>query len=163
MTMFIKLEEGGPVGHPITEENLRYLLPGKFPYPHLFVPTDVESLGFGIYEITEIPTTEYPFKPVEVAPDKRNGIYFQTWSVIEMTEEEKLAATENESRRVRSKRDVELIKSDWTQLADAPITYEEKVLWTNYRQKLRDIPSQAGFPWKVVWPTISSITGVVDG
>jgi hypothetical protein len=28
-----------------------------------------------------------------------------------------------------------------------------KVAWATYRQALRDVPSQAGFPWEVQWPT----------
>ena len=50
---------------------------------------------------------------------------------------------------VRSKRDKILSESDWTQVADAPV---DKAAWATYRQALRDIPSQAGFPNEVTWP-----------
>lgn len=54
--------------------------------------------------------------------------------------------------QVRSRRKGLLFDSDWTQLPDAPLTDEEKTQWSAYRQALRDITAQAGFPTNVVWP-----------
>lgn len=51
--------------------------------------------------------------------------------------------------QVRSQRDFLLASSDWTQLADAPV---DAAAWAAYRQALRDIPQQAGFPDSVTWP-----------
>jgi uncharacterized protein YjiS (DUF1127 family) len=54
---------------------------------------------------------------------------------------------------VRRKRNQLLTQSDWTQLADAPLTQEQKNAWAVYRQALRDVPSSAATPEEVVWPT----------
>jgi hypothetical protein len=54
------------------------------------------------------------------------------------------------SLEVREKRDLKLKNSDWTQVSDAPV---DQAAWATYRQALRDIPSQAGFPNEVTWPT----------
>ena len=43
-------------------------------------------------------------------------------------------------------RDKELRETDWTQLPDAPIDASEKAEWAQYRQELRDLPAQSGFP-----------------
>lgn len=51
---------------------------------------------------------------------------------------------------VRLQRDALLAKSDWTQIGDAPV---DKEAWQTYRQALRDISDQAGFPTDIVWPT----------
>lgn len=51
---------------------------------------------------------------------------------------------------VRFKRDSLLSGSDWTQLPDAPV---DQTAWAAYRQALRDITYQEGFPANVVWPT----------
>lgn len=51
---------------------------------------------------------------------------------------------------VRAKRDALLAQSDWTQLPDVPIADNEA--WAVYRQALRDITEQPGFPTDVVWP-----------
>lgn len=52
----------------------------------------------------------------------------------------------------RAKRDGLLTACDWTQLADAPLSSEAKAAWAAYRQQLRDVPGQAGFPLAVEWP-----------
>lgn len=51
---------------------------------------------------------------------------------------------------VRATRNQLLTASDWTQVEDAPV---DKAAWSAYRQSLRDIPQQSGFPTTVVWPT----------
>lgn len=54
-------------------------------------------------------------------------------------------------QRVRKTRDRLLQESDWTQLVDAPV---DRDAWARYRQALRDIPQQEGFPGEVVWPEV---------
>ena len=49
----------------------------------------------------------------------------------------------------RALRDNLLSSCDWTQVADAPV---DQAAWATYRQALRDIPNQAGFPDNVTWP-----------
>ena len=51
---------------------------------------------------------------------------------------------------VRHRRNMLLNASDWTQLPDVP--QATKDLWSTYRQALRDITSQSGFPTNVEWP-----------
>jgi hypothetical protein len=55
-----------------------------------------------------------------------------------------------QSANARKRRNKLLSASDWTQVADAPV---DKAAWATYRQELRDISAQAGFPATVVWPT----------
>jgi len=55
-----------------------------------------------------------------------------------------------QAKAVRDDRNKRLSDSDWTQVADAPV---DKAAWATYRQALRDISSQEGFPWEVQWPT----------
>ena len=50
---------------------------------------------------------------------------------------------------IRQIRGVKLKECDWTQLADSPVNKET---WATYRQSLRDVPSQEGFPWTITWP-----------
>ena len=40
--------------------------------------------------------------------------------------------------RVRNWRNAELVKSDWTQVIDAPV---DQAAWATYRQTLRDLPA----------------------
>jgi hypothetical protein len=81
--------------------------------------------------------------------------------LIQLTEEEEIELqerkdnwpTEFQAIQVYKTRDLRndlLQKSDWTQVADAPV---DQAAWATYRQALRDIPAQVGFPSEVTWPT----------
>ena len=56
-----------------------------------------------------------------------------------------------ESNKVRLQRNRLLADSDWTQVPDAPV---DQAAWATYRQALRDVPEQAGFPEDINWPQI---------
>lgn len=55
-----------------------------------------------------------------------------------------------QAKSVRQQRTEKLKDSDWTQVADAPV---DQAAWAAYRQSLRDITGQEGFPWTIDWPT----------
>jgi hypothetical protein len=55
------------------------------------------------------------------------------------------------TRAVLMERKAKLVASDWTQLPDVPIS--TKTAWATYRQALRDITAQAGYPTEITWPT----------
>lgn len=50
----------------------------------------------------------------------------------------------------RAERNALLAASDWTQVIDARV---DQAAWAAYRQLLRDIPAQAGFPTDIDWRT----------
>lgn len=50
---------------------------------------------------------------------------------------------------IRAERNAKLAVTDWTQITDATV---DKTAWGIYRQALRDIPAQSGFPNNVTWP-----------
>ena len=52
---------------------------------------------------------------------------------------------------VRTQRTQLLKDCDWTQIADSTA---DKTAWATYRQQLRDITAQAGFPWTITWPDL---------
>jgi hypothetical protein len=54
-----------------------------------------------------------------------------------------------QSASVRTSRNDKLASCDWTQLADSTA---DKPTWATYRQSLRDVTAQDGFPWNVTWP-----------
>lgn len=55
---------------------------------------------------------------------------------------------------IRAKRDSLLTATDWTQCVDCQLSAEKKEQYRVYRQALRDIPEQAGFPYEVVFPKL---------
>jgi len=79
-----------------------------------------------------------------------DGKWYTKYSVADMDDEAKTAKDTEQAKSVREQRSTKLKDSDWTQVADAPV---DKTVWATYRQALRDVPSQSGFPWEVTWPT----------
>ena len=73
------------------------------------------------------------------------GDYYEAVPVPEPTEQE-LAS------RVRSQRDAKLSATDYLIVPDYPISPEDLEAVKVYRQALRDIPEQSGFPKNVQWP-----------
>lgn len=149
MTMLIKLENGNPVGNAVVEENFRSLYP-DLTLPAVLTPEITEPLGFGIFEFTQLPPPD-PFKNiVEGTPVRRDDYRFhQTWLLVDKSPEELAAVTEQEKKAARAERNLRLARSDWTQMPDSPV---DKELWKTYRQALRDLPQQEGFPWGMAWP-----------
>lgn len=50
---------------------------------------------------------------------------------------------------VRAQRDELIAATDWRAASDLTLSSE----WTDYRQALRDVPGQEGFPHTITWPT----------
>lgn len=59
---------------------------------------------------------------------------------------------EEAAAEIRAKRNQLLAETDWTQLADSQLDEEAQAAMRAYRQALRDIPQQEGFPLSVEWP-----------
>ena len=53
---------------------------------------------------------------------------------------------------IRAKRDKLLTQTDWTQVTDTVLSEEKQEEYKNYRQKLRDITKQEGFPYIIKFP-----------
>lgn len=95
------------------------------------------------------------------APPEQEGYYAVMnggWQLVQgekpvwppvISEEEILAAR---AFNIRQERDQLLAASDWTQLKD--IADSISVPYATYRQALRDLPEQEGFPSNVTWPTV---------
>ena len=78
-----------------------------------------------------------------------DGKWYSKFSVADM-DAEGIAATDSaQAAAVRAERNAKLSASDWTQVADAPV---DQAAWATYRQALRDVTAQSGFPWAIIWP-----------
>lgn len=150
--MLIQLENGQPMGHPVLEETFRALHPEML-FPPLLTPEIVEPLGFGMFAFTQAPVLEARYdKLVEVTPERdAAGIWRQLWQIVPMTEAERAVADAQQAETARHARDLKLRKTDFSQLADAP-AWVDRAAWAAYRQALRDLPQQTGFPWQITWP-----------
>lgn len=84
------------------------------------------------------------------APVLSGGVWSVGWTIRSWSQEELDETAEN----IRERRDELLSSCDWTQIPDSPLSDEDKTVWQTYRQELRDITDQAGFPTDVTWPVI---------
>ena len=81
------------------------------------------------------------------APSEWHKYHFESKQWIQ---DKPIEAIESE---IKVQRKQLLLDSDWTQLTNNPLTTAQQASWATYRQELRDIPSQSGFPFAVIWPT----------
>lgn len=96
------------------------------------------------------------FKPYDQDTEKlvsvdpyEEGDWVYTVAVEPKTPEELQADLDSKAAKARAQRNLLLADSDWTQVLDAPV---DRTAWATYRQALRDISSQEGFPVSITWP-----------
>ena len=110
----------------------------------------LEALGADIvFEGPQATPTRYQVSFRDGVEQDAEGRWFTKYSVADLDAEGIAAKDAEQAKSVRDERTQKLKDSDWTQIADAPV---DKAAWATYRQALRDIPSQAGFPWDIQWP-----------
>lgn len=142
--LYIKVENGAPVGHPMLADTVRGLLEtstlndafakqnGYFPFQNIDVPDTHDIKGSDGYELG----VDEVVRPKLV--------------IVELSLEEK------RDRFIRPNRDRLLFLSDWTQMSDSPLSAAKKEEWAEYRQELRELPDtypNAIQPEDIVWPT----------
>jgi hypothetical protein len=164
--MQVRLRTTGAVMY---ESELRsYLKANDGPSYDQLTPEVMEAIG--VDPVLEGPQatggTVYQYS-VYGGVEEINGQWFTKWNLgpsffdTEDAEGNVTTAAENEAaykatkdaeqaKSVRSQRGDKLKDSDWTQVADAPV---DKEAWATYRQSLRDVTQQSGFPWTITWPT----------
>ena len=134
--------------YPLFEGDIRLLFP-NITFASPFVPPD----QYKAVSSTPRPEISYLQNVEEGPPEQANNEWKQTWVISDATPEQVEERTNRRGDEVRLQRDQLLLKSDWTQLDDTPIINAKKLEWASYRQSLRDLPQQQGFPWEVNWPT----------
>jgi hypothetical protein len=92
----------------------------------------------------------------QVNPTYDNNEWVTTWQVTAASADEIAKRLAAKSQDVRFERNQLLTDCDWTQLPDSPLDTDTKAAWATYRQQLRDVTDQTGFPWNVIWPTAPS-------
>ena len=136
-------------GEVITESEFRQLYKNTS-----FPPQLSEELinSFGGDVVFESPTPETGRYEIAF----RDGVqlignkWFTKYSKVTLDEDAIAAKDSQQANLMRSERNRRLSECDWTVLPDSPVDVNA---WSAYRQSLRDVPDQAGFPWDVQWPT----------
>lgn len=115
------------------------------------VPSNQDLAYFSVVKVTTSPQPAYDYtKNLSLTAEEVNGQWVEKWVAADASKEEIIERTENQANNVRAERNEKLSRSDWTQGKD--IADNVSTAWATYRQALRDIPAQEGFPWNVTWP-----------
>jgi len=126
-------------------------------FPNVSIPITLKQEDFDILGIDPIfegsqPTLTRFQSIIRTGPVQDSlGNWVWQYATTDWTVEAVAYATDNQWINVRQTRDNLLLKSDWTQLSDAPLTAEQKSTWAAYRQALRDITTQTD-PFNISWP-----------
>lgn len=145
--MEIRIRATGAV---MFESELRaYLLANDGPSYDQLTPEIMEAIG--IDPVLEGPAAQPTRYQVAYRDgvEQIDGAWYTKYSVTDMDAEAIAAKDAAQAQSVRDQRKAKLAECDWTQVADSPV---DKGAWATYRQALRDITTQAGFPWEINWP-----------
>jgi len=138
--MFVKTTNGQVEQFPYTLGDLRRDNPQtSFPKQ---VPDSVLA-AYGVYPVQAVPAPAVDSKTHRVLQSvaQSGEGWTQTWTTQELSQTQ---AEDN----VRAHRNRLLSETDWTALSDNTLSAEMSA----YRQALRDITTQTGFPYEVQWP-----------
>ena len=150
--LYIKISDGQVKEYPYSLEKLRDENPNvSFPQ----TPDENTLQSYGVCKVVGVnrPTVGYAKNVSEALPEFVDGQWVQSWEVTDATSEEIALRLKSLSDKVRSKRDALLSDSDWVVIKSVEGATQVPSAWATYRQELRDITNQTGFPAEVVWPT----------
>jgi paraquat-inducible protein B len=147
MTTYAKIENGNVTSYPLSEGDIRNLFPNtSFPTNNFQTPD-----GFVLVEATATPSINFNQKITEASPQLVDGKFQQVWNVVTLSSQELTQKTSEREITIRAIRNKLLMDSDWSQYKDIPESVSTP--WATYRQALRDITNQSGFPIDVTFPT----------
>jgi hypothetical protein len=137
-------------GEVLSQGQVRSLYPNTS-FPSQWTPALVEELGLDpVFESPTPTTTRYQTAFKDGVEQDAQGRWLWKWSISEMDDDAKAAKDAEAAKSVRADRDKRLAECDWTQLSDSQV---DKAVWATYRQALRDVPAQTGFPYDITWPS----------
>ena len=138
--MYIKLTNGQPEKYTIGQlrrDNPNVSFPKR--------PSDELLADWGVFKVAPSMRPKHDSMAQTIREEsivEIDGVWTQQWLVEDKPQETVEAI-------IRDRRNKLLEECDWTQVIDAPV---DQTAWGAYRQALRDISSQEGFPYSVEWP-----------
>lgn len=158
--LFVKLATGQPKTKvQLRNENKHMSLPESW------TDATLDSLGVARVQSVAQPSANTTHVPVNDGVEQVDGVWRQKWvmqarfteytdannniiTVQSQADAYQQSLDDAEAAKVRATRDTLLAETDFYALSDVTMSAE----MTAYRQALRDVPSQAGFPFTITWP-----------
>jgi len=120
---------------------------GDTQYPPGWFNDPAERAKIGVIEV---PDPVRPDDNLFTSVENPDGSYTATPRTADDIAAYQARKNAAQAKSVRALRTEKLKDSDWTQINDSTA---DKAAWATYRQALRDIPAQNGFPFTIEWPT----------
>lgn len=147
---YARIENNAVVEYPVYAGDIQLRYPQtSFPFP-FEPPSGYEPVA----DVTP-PAVDYNQSLSEGTPTQLDGVWTRTWVVATASQAEIDARLAAKAQAIRADRDRRLRDSDWTQFGDVAV---DSAAWATYRQALRDVPSQPGFPVDVTWPALPDLS-----
>lgn len=139
----------------------------KFPYeigdlrrdnPNVSFPKNIsqETLeAYGVFRVAEPAAPDYDSRTqrlVTQQPTLVDGVWTVTRAVVQKDQAQIDHEHQQKASSVRGQRDRLLAETDWIVIKNLELNQNIPGIWEVYRQALRDIPTQVGFPHNVTWP-----------
>mgnify|MGYP003112155682 CR=1 FL=1 len=148
--MYVKIENNEIVQYPYSIEQFRA------DNRNISFPSDLSNdilASHGVYPVSNDPAPTYDPTTQRVVksntPVLRDGKWVLTKSVVQLTADQITSREITAATQVRATRTELLQKTDWCACSDVTMSVE----MATYRQALRDVPAQEGFPYNITWPT----------
>jgi hypothetical protein len=140
----------------------------KYPYglsnlkidnPNTCFPEEIDNDIKNSYRLVEVKILDRPeYDPnsqyvEEFGPHLLDGEWVISWSVKDLSEEELRVIEENKINQIKNHRNFLLSQTDWVVIKAKETGTNLSAGFKEYRQALRDITEQEGFPHNVTWPT----------
>jgi hypothetical protein len=157
--MYAEVKNGAVVTFPYDYDTLVQKNPhtkfGQTDLLSMYSGTEANLNGHELVRVTELDAPTFDKQTQKLvqnsAPALANSVWSLGWAVQALTQAEQDAQNTAQAKSVRQSRDQKLAETDWSQGKD--IADSVSATYTTYRQALRDVPAQSGFPWNVQWPT----------
>lgn len=125
-------------------------------FPNISFPAKLSNAvlpeGYVIVGVIAPPDPQPGKKVVPGMPVKQGESWVQSWDLVDLTDLELKEISDNRALNIRQNRDTLLQESDLSILRAYEQGIPAPAELVEYRQKLRDIPLQVGFPDQVQWP-----------
>ena len=151
--MYVKAEGDSVVRYPYGLRDLAR------DHPEVSFPRAISAqmlTTFGVYPVTEAPAPYHdPITQNAVlrqAPERIKGDWILGWDVMPKTALEAQHYRDRTASEQRAARDAALSACDWVVVKHLEVGSPVPDAWADYREALRDLPEQPGFPFTHAWP-----------
>jgi len=152
--LYVKAIDNQIVAYPYTQTDLiRDNTSTSFPVGGIS-PADLAEWNVYPVHFADQPVVDaLTQRVVEIAPLFDGQSWVQQWAVEAISQDEIDARNAQQATSVRAERNSRIAATDWMVLKAAEVGTIVDPGWIIYRQALREVPQQPGFPSNVTWPT----------